>query len=154
MINRLIENKKLDGKISGITSKSYAHRAIFCAALARGESFLEIDNFSKDIEASLNVIKSLGVKISREGSKFHIEAPEEYNKKTLIDVGESGSTLRFILPILGALGIEAEVIRRGSLVTRTNSVYFDLFPKHGIILNFLEISLHSLLLVYYWQLEE
>lgn len=132
IINRLIENKKLDGKISGITSKSYAHRAIFCAALARGESILEIDNLSKDIEASLNVVESLGVKISREGSKIHIEAPQEYNKKTLIDVGESGSTLRFILPILGALGIEAEVIRRGSLVTRTNSVYFDLFPKHGV----------------------
>lgn len=132
MINRLIENKKLNGKISGITSKSYAHRAIFCAALARGESILEIDNLSKDIEASINVVESLGVKVSREGSKFHIETPEEYNKKTLIDVGESGSTLRFILPILGALGIEAEVIRRGSLITRTNSVYFDLFPKHGV----------------------
>ena len=132
MINRLIENKKLNGKISGITSKSYAHRAIFCAALARGESILEIDNLSKDIEASINVVESLGVKVSREGSKFHIETPEEYNKKILIDVGESGSTLRFILPILGALGIEAEVIRRGSLITRTNSVYFDLFPKHGV----------------------
>ena len=132
MINRLIQNKKLNGKISGITSKSYAHRAIFCAALARGESILVIDNLSKDIEASINVVESLGVKVSREGSKFHIETPEEYNKKTLIDVGESGSTLRFILPILGALGIEAEVIRRGSLITRTNSVYFDLFPKHGV----------------------
>lgn len=132
MINRLIENKKLDGKISGISSKSYAHRAIFCAALSREKSILEIDNLSKDIEASLNVVESLGVKISREGSKIHIEAPQEYNKKTLIDVEESGSTLRFILPILGALGIEAEVIRRGSLVTRTNSVYFGLFPKHGV----------------------
>lgn len=132
MVNRLFENKKLYGKISGITSKSYAHRAIFCAALARGESILEIDNLSKDIEASLNAVESLGVRVSREGSKFHIEAPEEFNKKTLIDVGESGSTLRFILPILGALGIEAEVIRRGSLVTRTNSVYFDLFPKHRV----------------------
>lgn len=132
MVNRLIENKKLYGKISGITSKSYAHRAIFCAALARGESILEIDNLSKDIEASLNAVESLGVRVSREGSKFHIEAPEEFNKKTLIDVGESGSTLRFILPILGALGIEAEVIRRGSLETRTNSVYFDLFPKHRV----------------------
>lgn len=131
-MNRLIVNKKLVGIIHGITSKSYAHRSIFCAALARGESILEIDNLSKDIEASLNAVESLGVRVSREGSQFHIEAPEEFNKKTIINVGESGSTLRFILPILGALGIEAEVIRRGSLVTRTNSVYFDLFPKHGV----------------------
>lgn len=74
----------------------------------------------------------MGVKIERDGNKFYISPPEEFNKKAIIDVGESGTTLRFILPIIGALGIEAEVIRRGSLVGRTNSVYFDLLPKHGV----------------------
>lgn len=129
---RLVENKKLKGEIPGITSKSYAHRAIFCAGLAKGNSILEIDNLSKDIEASLNSMEALGVKLERDGNKFLISPPEEFNKRARIDVGESGTTLRFILPILGALGIEAEVIRRGSLVGRTNSVYFDLLPKHGV----------------------
>lgn len=131
-MNRLVENKKLKGEIPGITSKSYAHRAIFCAGLAKGNSILEIDDLSKDIEASLNSIEALGVKVERDRNKFYISPPEEFNKKAIIDVGESGTTLRFILPILGALGIEAEVIRRGSLVGRTNSVYFDLLPKHGV----------------------
>lgn len=131
-MNRLVENKKLKGEIPGITSKSYAHRAIFCAGLAKGNSILEIDNLSKDIEASLNSMEALGVKLERDGNKFLISPPEEFNKRARIDVGESGTTLRFILPILGALGIEAEVIRRGSLVGRTNSVYFDLLPKHGV----------------------
>lgn len=131
-MNRLVENKKLKGEIPGITSKSYAHRAIFCGGLAKGNSILEIDNLSKDIEASLNSMEALGVKLERDGNKFLISPPEEFNKRARIDVGESGTTLRFILPILGALGIEAEVIRRGSLVGRTNSVYFDLLPKHGV----------------------
>lgn len=131
-MNRLVENKKLKGEIPGITSKSYAHRAIFCAGHAKGNSILEIDDLSKDIEASLNSIEALGVKVERDRNKFYISPPEEFNKKAIIDVGESGTTLRFILPILGALGIEAEVIRRGSLVGRTNSVYFDLLPKHGV----------------------
>lgn len=131
-MNRLVENKKLKGEIPGITSKSYAHRAIFCAGLAKGNSILEIDNLSKDIEASLNSMEALGVKLERDGNKFLISPPEEFNKRARIDVGESGTTLRFILPILGALGIETEVIRRGSLVGRTNSVYFDLLPKHGV----------------------
>ena len=131
-MNRLVENKKLKGEIPGITSKSYAHRAIFCAGLAKGNSILEIDNLSKDIEASLNSMEDLGVKVERDVNKFYISPPEEFNKKVIIDVGESGTTLRFILPIIGSLGIEAEVIRRGSLVGRTNSVYFDLLPKHGV----------------------
>lgn len=131
-MNRLVENKKLKGKIPGITSKSYAHRAIFCAGLAKGKSILEIDNLSKDIEASLNSMEALGVKVERDANKFYISPPEEFNKKAIIDVGESGTTLRFILPIIGAIGIESKVIRRGSLVGRTNSVYFDLLPKHGV----------------------
>lgn len=134
MMNRLIENKKLAGKISAITSKSYAHRAIFCGGLARGKSILEIDHLSKDIEASLNSIEALGVKIERRGKEFHLIPPQEYNKKVTIDVGESGTTLRFIIPILGSLGIQGEIIRRGSLIGRTNSVYFDLLPQHGILI--------------------
>ena len=131
-MNRVIENKKLSGQILGISSKSYAHRAIFCAALSEGESILEIEDLSKDIESSLNCIKSLGVSVKKKDSKFYIKAPEKFNKNVSIDVGESGTSLRFILPIVAGLGIDAEIIRRGSLISRTNEVYFDLFPKHGV----------------------
>lgn len=134
MMNRIIENKKLSGQILGISSKSYAHRAIFCAALSEGESILEIDNLSKDIESSLNCIKSLGVSVKEKDRKFYIKASKKFNKKVSIDVGESGTSLRFIIPILAALGIEAEIIRKGSLISRTNEVYFNLFPKHGVSL--------------------
>ena len=121
-MNRIIENKKLSGEISAITSKSYAHRAIFCGSLARGESVIEINDLSKDIEASLNAIKALGVRVKKIGNKFYFDPPEKFSGPVTIDVNESGSTLRFLLPVLAALGLEAKVIRRGSLVGRTNSV--------------------------------
>ena len=131
-MNRIIENKKLSGEISAITSKSYAHRAIFCAALAKGESVIEIDELSKDIEASLNAAKSLGVRIKKIGNKFYINPPKKFLGPVTVDVFESGSTLRFLLPVIAALGLEAKIIRRGSLVGRTNSVYFHEFPNHGV----------------------
>lgn len=131
-MNRLIENKKLSGEIRGISSKSYAHRAIFCAGLAKDESLLEIENLSNDIEDSLNIMKALGVSINKKGTKYFINAPTDFKDKVKIDVGESGTSLRFILPLLAALGIEAEIIRRGSLISRTNEVYFNLFPEHGV----------------------
>ena len=131
-MNSIIENKKLSGEISAITSKSYAHRAIFCGALARGESVIEIHDLSKDIEASLNAVKVLGVSLKKIGNKFYFDPPEKFSGPVTIDVNESGSTLRFLLPVLAALGLEAKIIRRGSLVGRTNSVYFHEFPKHGV----------------------
>lgn len=131
-MNRIIENKKLSGEISAITSKSYAHRAIFCAALAKGESVIEIDALSKDIEASLNAVESLGVRIKKIENKFYINPPKKFLGSVTVDVFESGSTLRFLLPVLATLGLDAKVIRRGSLVGRTNSVYFEEFPKHGV----------------------
>lgn len=131
-MNRIIENKKLSGEISAITSKSYAHRAIFCGALARGESVIEIHDLSKDIEASLNAVKSLGVSLKKIGNKFYFDPPEKFSGPVTLDVNESGSTLRFLLPVIATLGLDAKVIRRGSLIGRTNSVYFEEFPKHGV----------------------
>lgn len=131
-MNRIIENKNLSGEIYAITSKSFAHRAIFCAALAGGESVIEIHDLSKDIEASLNAVKSLGVDVKKIGNKFYFNPAEKFEGPVTLDVNESGSTLRFLLPVIATLGLDAKVIRRGSLIGRTNSVYFEEFPKHGV----------------------
>ncbi|MDU1044097.1 MULTISPECIES: 3-phosphoshikimate 1-carboxyvinyltransferase [Peptoniphilus] len=131
-MNRVIENKKLSGEIQAITSKSYAHRALFCAALAEGESIIEIEDISKDIESSINSIRALGVEIIKKDNKFHIKPPKSFKKNVTIDVYESGTTLRLLLPIIAILGISAKIIRHGTLINRTNSVYFNLFSKHGV----------------------
>lgn len=131
-MNRIVENKKLKGEITAITSKSYAHRAIFCAALCKGESIIEIDNISKDIDSSLNAIISMGVEVRRLKNKFYIRPPKEFTSPITINVGESGTTLRLLMPIIASLGLVAKIIRTGSLINRTNSVYFEEFPKHGV----------------------
>lgn len=134
-MDRMIGKEKLQGAIEGISSKSYAHRAIFCAALSKGASQLVINHLSKDIEASLRAVKAIGVEVKQEGSHYYICPPDQYTSPASIPVGESGTTLRLLLPILAALGIEAEVIRSGSLINRTNVVYFDSFPKHGVAIS-------------------
>lgn len=135
-MDRLIQNKKLDGKISAITSKSYAHRAIFAAGLSKENSTIIIDNLSKDIIASLNAIKSLGVEVIRDKNKFQIYPPKEFKNPAVINVSESGTTLRFLIPVIATLGLDAKIIREKSLINRTNSVYEDIFKKQG--LKFLE----------------
>lgn len=132
MMNRIIENKKLSGEISAITSKSYAHRAILASCLSKGDSTIIIDNISKDIEASLNSIEALGAIIKRDKNKFHITPPKEFKNPVTLNVSESGTTLRLIIPIIATLGLDAKIIREGSLISRTNSIYFDLLPKHGV----------------------
>ncbi|MGI5949971.1 3-phosphoshikimate 1-carboxyvinyltransferase [Peptoniphilus sp.] len=132
MMNRIIENQKLSGEISAITSKSYAHRAILASLLSNGNSTIIIDNLSKDIEASLRSITSLGASINRSGNKFHIIPPKKFKSPVTLNVGESGTTLRLIIPIIATLGLDAKIVREGSLIGRTNSIYFDLLPKHGV----------------------
>ena len=134
-MDRMIGKEKLHGAIEGISSKSYAHRAIFCAALSKGASQLVINHLSKDIEASLKAVAAIGVEVKQEGSHYSICPPDQYTSPARIPVGESGTTLRLILPVLAALGIEAEVIRSGSLINRTNVVYFDSFPEHGVAIS-------------------
>lgn len=131
-MDRLIKNKKLEGEITAITSKSYAHRAIFAAGLCHKNSTIIIDDLSKDIEASLNAIKSLGVDVLRDKNKFHIYPPKKYKNPVVANVSESGTTLRFLIPVIATLGLDAKIIREKSLINRTNSVYKDLFKKQGI----------------------
>lgn len=128
----LIKNKRLDGSLDAIASKSYAQRAILMSLLARGKSLIKINKLSDDIRVALGVCRSLGAKIKDENGLFEIEGPKEFPKKIVLDLGESGTSLRLVLSIIASLGIEAEIIRRGSLKTRTNKELFDLFRQKNL----------------------
>lgn len=131
-MDRIIYNSKLNGSIRAITSKSFAHRAIFCALLAKEESRLIINDLSQDIESSLNAIEKLGAKIIVNGNNYRIIPPKSYKDNIKINVSESGTSLRFLIPIIAILGLNAKIIRKGTLISRSNSVYFDLLPRHGV----------------------
>ncbi|MBR3403756.1 MAG: 3-phosphoshikimate 1-carboxyvinyltransferase [Firmicutes bacterium] len=136
----VIHPASLRGEAHVPTSKSLAHRAILCAALAEGVSRIYNISLSEDIEATLNVAKVLGASYHWDGTTLVIQgiggnvkdffADEASPVK--IDCGESGSTLRFVIPILSALGIPAVYSGRGKLPERPLSVYYELFNAHKV----------------------
>ena len=117
-MNITLDNTALSGKINAISSKSYAHRALICAALSGGVSKIKCDNLSKDIEATAECLIGLGADIKYEDKIFTVQPINTANSKLEIDCGESGSTLRFLLPIIGALGLEVNIKMHGRLPQR------------------------------------
>lgn len=108
----------LNGEIAVPPSKSAAHRAVICSALANGENvFSTNEELSDDIKATISAVKFL----------------KEYNGQEIqIDCGESGSTLRFLIPIAAAKGISVEFTGHGRLPKRPIGVYLDCLPNHGV----------------------
>lgn len=130
----LIKNNKLSGQINAPASKSYAHRAIFIASLAKDESCLKISSMSEDIHASLEAVKAFGAEVYEEDELIHIQAGQGKNKAR-VNVGESGTSLRFALAMAGCLGRACTIVRSGSLVERPVKVFQDLFREKGLIFN-------------------
>ena len=124
----------ISGSASPPPSKSAAHRALICAALAGGGIVRGVIP-SDDMLATLNGIKALGAAADISGDTAVIIKTEDPPQKPVIDCLESGSTLRFLIPVFAALGIEATFTGRGRLPQRPLGVYADCLPKHGVSLS-------------------
>ena len=103
--------------IKAITSKSDAHRALICAALSENECEVAMDTTSDDIEATKRCLKNIMC-----------------GKKELY-CGESGSTFRFLIPVVAALGNEVYFYPEGRLPYRPLSPLYEELQKHGCILS-------------------
>ena len=103
-MNCTIENTLLRGEITPPPSKSLAHRAILCAALADGVSTLHNIAFSEDIQATCRAVTLLGAKITEQNGSLQITGAQKKETHGHFDCGESGSTLRFIIPLALAFG--------------------------------------------------
>lgn len=131
----IIHPKKLHGSITPPPSKSQAHRLIIGAALGAGSCIIENIAFSQDIMATIGAMVRLGAKFETDtpnavrvhgmGVKFDGALPQ-------IDCGESGSTLRFLIPITLAAANGGVFTGRGRLMERPQKPYFDLFDQKGI----------------------
>lgn len=117
-MNITLQNRILKGDISAISSKSHAHRALICAALSDGISIIKCDNLSKDIEATANCLRGLGAEIEYREKSFTVKPIDISKAESEIDCGESGSTLRFLLPVIGALGLCMNIRMHGRLPNR------------------------------------
>ena len=124
------------GNVPAIVSKSYAHRYIILAALAKVPSRIICKGTSKDIEATIGCMNSLGADIRRDGDALIIN-PISYDRASneeseSIDVGESGSTLRFMLPVIGALGRNVSITMHGRLPERPLSPLYEEMEDHNV----------------------
>ncbi len=126
----------LKGDITVPPSKSVAHRMIIAASLASGESVISNVYMSKDIEATMEAMKALGagIRIENDGSglcKVFINGITKPEKTAVLDCKESGSTLRFLIPVASALGTEAAFIGAGKLPQRPITPYLSEMTKNG-----------------------
>ncbi len=126
-----IKPTKPNGEISAIASKSDAHRAIICAALSDDKTNIHISHISKDIEATLNCIKNMGADFVKRDRVYEITPAKELSVNPTLDCNESGSTLRFLLPVLSALGVGATFVGSGRLPERPMGLLVDLLKVHG-----------------------
>ncbi len=114
----IITPSPISGSIEGIASKSFAHRALICACLAKVKSEIRINTSSADIEATVDCLRNLGAEIEKNGVTYTVTPIGALPEKARIDCRESGSTIRFLLPVICALGIETEIHGSGRLPER------------------------------------
>lgn len=130
---------KLKGKVLVPSSKSMGHREIICAGLAEGTSIVDNISMSKDIEATCRCLKALSVKIESVASSFAGRTALKitgtgkiFANSSAVDCGESGSTLRFFIPLGAMLGETFTFLGHGKLVSRPLQVYYDIFTEQAI----------------------
>ncbi|MCL2112034.1 MAG: 3-phosphoshikimate 1-carboxyvinyltransferase [Clostridiales bacterium] len=131
-----IEKPIRGGTVRAISSKSEAHRLLICAALAEGATFVACPQRSEDIDATAACLEALGAKVRYEGEGFYVEpVGGVVDGAAHLHCGESGSTLRFLLPVCGALGVTAALHMDGRLPERPLSPLYEEMASHGCILS-------------------
>ena len=126
------------GVIGAIASKSAAHRLLICASLADNETFVRCQERSQDIDATARCLESFGSVIRYENGGFFVTPigkKEDLTKEYSADCGESGSTLRFLLPVCGALGMRVNFNMEGRLPSRPLTGLYEEMTSHGCTLS-------------------
>ena len=123
---------KLRGQIEIPSSKSYAHRLLIAAALANAPTEVRMNALNNDIAATADCLRTLGAKIDRTENGFMVHPIGSLSSGgyTLF-CGESGSTLRFMIPVAAALGATCTFTGTGRLPERPNAVLTDALNTHG-----------------------
>ena len=130
---------KLSGRLSGNIivppSKSLAHRHLICASLADMPSGFECGATGDDIEATANCLKTLGASVKYSDGSFRIWPIESVARGCTLDCNESGTTLRFMMPIAAVLNAEASFIGSGRLAERPLSPLYEQMQEHGMMMS-------------------
>lgn len=121
------------GHVKIPASKSQAHRILICAALSRGETDIVCDGISNDISATIGCMRALGAEIEKRETGLHVRPVTGTETGVChMPCGESGSTLRFLLPVVGALGARAVFHMEGRLPERPLDPLDRELERHGM----------------------
>lgn len=123
----IISKGVANGEINAIPSKSYAHRLILASALSNQPCKIDNVKFNNDVKATLNCIKALSKNFSIEGDSISLFGGINLSNDSTFDCLESGSTLRFIIPIALALTKKATFCGTERLIERGIGVYEKIF---------------------------
>ncbi len=132
-MNITISPAKIHGTVAAPPSKSMAHRAVLCAALAEGVSHIGNLEFSKDISATLAAAGQLCAEVKTGADHATVKGLGQFRPITApVDCCESGSTLRFLIPLASLTGQAVTFVGRGRLMERPQSVYETLYREQGL----------------------
>lgn len=135
-MNVTVFPSKLSGTVNIPSSKSFSHRYLIAAALADGVSRITNVTDSVDISATVSALEAMGAEITVNGSEYIVRGISQAKRSAVIDCCESGSTLRFLIPVASALGISAEFIGRGKLPERPITPYIREMSKKGVAFDY------------------
>lgn len=133
-MNITIHPGKLNGSINAIPSKSLANRYLICAAFSDGPTVMICPEVSRDIEATADCLNALGASVIRTATGYEITPIQTIPKTAVLNCCESASTLRFLLPIVGALGVDATFLMEGRLPCRPVSPLWEEMERMGCTL--------------------
>ena len=135
-MKRMISPGARTGRVHIPASKSQAHRLLICAALGEKTCEIVCDGVSADIAATAKCLNALGAKVERTETGFLISPIQKVPEgRCELLCGESGSTLRFLLPVVGALGAQAAFHREGRLPQRPLAPLDGVLTAHGMTLS-------------------
>ncbi len=132
-MNVIIKPSKLTGDVIIPPSKSLSHRAIIAASLAKGKSTITNVLFSRDILATIDAMEACGAKITKYEDSLEIYGIEKViRNKSIIDANESGSTIRFMIPIALTNNEPITFVGHNNLVNRPLDVFYEIFDNQNI----------------------
>lgn len=134
-MDMIFTNPQIKTCVRAISSKSEAHRALICAALSDGDTKIICTDTNDDIDATATCLNALGASVRRTSDGFEVKPIADISKNAELDCNESGSTLRFMLPLCASLGADCSFIMRGRLAARPLSPLYELLESNGVTLS-------------------
>ncbi len=138
--NISIQPRMLGGDIDAISSKSDVHRILICAALSQTPTRVQFTTLSNDILTTIRCLKAMGAQIEESEGVWHVvPITQKPAGPVQLNCAESGSTVRFLIPVAAALGLHASFTGEGRLPQRPLGPLVSEMERHGI-----RFSQHSL----------